>query len=275
MKRSNRRAAALLALLVAPACGGPASKAARETAELVLRKFGREAAEQGVETLTTKTEALAVKHGDDAYRAIERVGPRAFQWADEAGDQSAAAVRLMARHGDEASFLVGKPQRLALASRLGDDAAEAMIRHGEISEPLLSSLGQPAAGALRAVSSQNARRLAMLADDGELAQIGRTPELLAVVGRYGDRAMDFIWRNKGALAVTAALTAFLADPEPFLDGTKDLATIAAQHVAGPLAAGAASRTNWTLVALSVVGLVALWLAARAWRTPRSRTAAQK
>lgn len=255
--------------LVANAPAGPTSKLARETAELVMRKFGREAAEQGVETLTTKTESLALKHGDDAYRAIEKVGPRAFQLADEAGEQGGAAVKLMARHGDSAAWVVRQPERLALASRLGDDAAEAMIRHGEIAEPLLKSLGEPAAGALARVSSQNARRLAMMADDGELARIGRTKDLMGVVQRYGDQTMEFIWRNKGALAVTAALTAFLSDPQPFLNGTKDLASIAAQHVAAPLASEAGRRTNWTIVALTIIGLLALWFAARAWREPRA------
>ena len=55
--------------------------------------------------------------------------------------------------------------------------------------------------------------------DGELAQAGRHPEVLGVIAKHGDGAADFLWRNKGTLAGGAALTAFLADPEPFLDGT--------------------------------------------------------
>ncbi|MFM8402757.1 MAG: hypothetical protein ACKOAH_33435, partial [Pirellula sp.] len=47
-------------------------------------------------------------------------------------------------------------------------------------------------------------------------------DLLGVVGRYGDRAMDFIWRNKLTLAGGTALAAFVANPEPFLDGTREL-----------------------------------------------------
>ena len=40
---------------------------------------------------------------------------------------------------------------------------------------------------------------------GELAAIGRTPELLGVIAKYGDPAMDFIWRNKVVLAGGARL----------------------------------------------------------------------
>jgi hypothetical protein len=42
----------------------------------------------------------------------------------------------------------------------------------------------------------------------------RHAELLEVVGRRGDAAADFLWRNKGVLAGGAALTVFLANPEP-------------------------------------------------------------
>jgi hypothetical protein len=52
----------------------------------------------------------------------------------------------------------------------------------------------------------------MLMADGELTKVGRAQELLGVVAKYGDPAMDFIWRNKGILAGGATLTAFLANP---------------------------------------------------------------
>jgi hypothetical protein len=42
------------------------TKAAREAAEYLVRKFGKEVAEEGVETLSRKIEILAVKHGDEA-----------------------------------------------------------------------------------------------------------------------------------------------------------------------------------------------------------------
>src|SRR6185503_5178963 len=83
------------------------------------------------------------------------------------------------------------------------------------------------------VGPPNARRLAIMVQGGELARIGRAGELLEVIGRYGDRAMEFIWRHKGALAVSVVL-AFLADPGPFLDGARDLAAVAAEAAARPV-----------------------------------------
>ena len=121
-------------------------------------------------------------------------------------------MKLMAKYGDEAVWVVAKPKRMAIFVKFGDNAADAMIKHGEIAEPLLQSIGRPAAGAHKAVSSQNGGRLAMMAADGDLAKIGKTAELLEVVAKYGDRAMDFIWRNKGSLTVATALTAFLTNP---------------------------------------------------------------
>ena len=82
----------------------------------------------------------------------------------------------------------------------GDDVAEVLIRHKGIAEPVLASLGEPAVKAMAAVGDQGGRRLAMMAGGGDLAAIGRTAELLGVIGRYGDKAMDFIWKHKAVLA---------------------------------------------------------------------------
>jgi hypothetical protein len=252
---------------------------AREAAEYVMRKFGKEAAEVGVETLTRKIETLAIKHGDEVFLAVRKVGPRTLRIVEEAGEHGLVSVKLMARYGDEAVWVVAKKNRMAIFVKYGDNAAESMMKHGEIAEPLLSSFGKPAAGALNSVSSQNARRLAMLAEDGQLAKIGQTPDLLEVVAKYGDRAADFIWRNKGALTVTAALTAFLANPEPFLDGAADITKIVAENavkpiadVPGQVASEAAKNTNWTLVVVCGVCVLGALGGARLWLRHRASTA---
>jgi hypothetical protein len=257
---------------VAPSAAFGQSKAglAREAAEYLLRKFGKEAAEVGVETLTRKIESLAIKYGDEALEAVRKVGPRTLRIVDEAGEQGLQAVKLLAKYGDEAVWVAANPKRLAIFAKYGDDAAEAMMKHGEIAEPLLTSFGKPAAGALKGISSQNARRLAMMDKSGDLTKIGRTSELLEIIGRYGDRAADFIWRNKGALAVAAVLTAFIANPEPFLNGLINVTEFAAEHatnVAGSglaaLATEVAERVNWTVVGLCTVCVIG-WFCGRRW-----------
>ncbi|MDI6798162.1 MAG: hypothetical protein QMD09_14540, partial [Desulfatibacillaceae bacterium] len=58
--------------------------------------------------------------------------------------------------------------------------------------------------------------------------------------------MDFIWRNKGALAVAAVLGTFIKDPEVYINGVKSL-------VAEPVAEQVMGGTNWTLI----IGIAAL------------------
>jgi hypothetical protein len=262
------RVIALLLCLVAiepTRCfAGITSKAAKEAAELVLRKFGKEAEEQGIQTLTRKIETFGLKYGDDAVAAVEKVGPRAFRLVEQAGDNGLESVRLLARYGDDATWIVNNNSRLALAAKYGDDAAEAMIKQRKVAEPLLESLGQPAANALKTVSTQNGRRLAMLAEDGTLSRIGRSDELLRVVGRYGDRGMNFIWRNKGALLVAATLTAFLAHPEPFIDGSVELTKSAAENIGQPLANEVGKSANWTFVLPALAAITASLLGLKLW-----------
>lgn len=243
---------------------GISSKAAREAAEFVLRKFGKEAEEQGLQTLTTNIESLGLKYGDDAVAAVKKVGPRTFRYVDEASENGLQSVKLLARYGDDAVWVVRKKNRLALFAKYGDDAAEAMIKQGKIAEPLIESLGQPAASALKTVSRQNGRRLAIMAEEGTLEGIGRTDELLRVVSKYGDRGMDFVWRNKGALAVAAALTSFLANPQPFIDGTVELSGAVAEGVGAPLAEQVGKSANWTLVLPVLAAVVGLLVSFKIW-----------
>jgi hypothetical protein len=248
----------LLTTLLLPslAPAGPRSAAVREVAEYVLQQFGKEATGMGLESLTRKTEQLVIQYGPQALQAVRNVGPRTFRLVEGAGEHGDQAVRLLAQHGPQAAGLVSRREALALVARHGDGIAEALLRHPGIAEPLIGRLGDPAVDALRAIKPRNARRLALMQQSGELARIGRTGELLGVIAQYGDRACDWIWRNKGGLTMASVLAAFLADPEPFLDGARDLAGLVAEAAIRPIAevpkavaTEAARRTNWALIAL--------------------------
>jgi len=264
----------VLALATPPASADGKSKAAQEAAEFVLRKFGREAAKDGASALARRIERAAVAHGDDVFKAVRLAGPRSLHLIEEAGAHSKQVARLLAVHGEQgAVYVATRPKALQLVLRHGDEAAAALVKSRGVALPAIESLGKPAVRAFKAIGApRNARRLAMMATDGgELARIGRTAEVLAVIEKYGDKAMEFIWNHKGALTVTAALAAFLAEPEPFINGAREIT----QTVVKPIAevpviaaregsAEVARKTNWTLVFLTMIAAVALLVAAR-WR----------
>ncbi|MCS7168519.1 MAG: hypothetical protein RMI91_11070 [Gemmatales bacterium] len=245
------------------------SRAIREVAEYVLRKFSKEAVGETVETLARRLERQVAKHGDDALRLVQAGGPKALHTLEEVGEHAPKLLKFHARHGDEAIWVITRPRSTAIFLKYGDDAGAALLRHGEIVEPIIEQHGRPAATALaRMADSQQARRLAMMHQDGSLAKIGRTEELLEVIARktepgWADRTMDFIWRHKGALAVTAALTAFLADPEPFINGLRDLTEVAAENTVGKVSGEIARSINWTLIiGITIVVIGTLFLARR-------------
>jgi hypothetical protein len=211
-----------------------AAKAAREASEILLRKLGKDVAEEGAERLAGRIAAAAARHGDDVINAVRKAGPKALGLLDEAGEQAPRVVKLLAKHGDEAAVVLSKPGGMALLSSLGEEAVETLIRHPNVAEPLLAHFGKPALDALGKLEPRNGRRLAMLFEGGDLARTGGAKELVDVMARFGDKACEFIWKNKGALAVGATLTAFVANPEPFLDGTATLAETVGARVAEPM-----------------------------------------
>jgi hypothetical protein len=236
----------------------------REAAEFVMKKFGKEATDIGLNTIIKKMEILTTKYGDDAVVAVRKVGPRAFHLVEEAGEHGLESVKLMAKFGDDSVWIISKKNRLSIFIKYGDDAAESMIKHKEIAETLLNSFGKSSASALKSVSSQNGRRLAMMAEDGALKKIGKSDELLETIGKYGDKAMNFIWVNKGALAVSTTLTAFLLNPEPFLDNTIGKFG----DIPGQIANEAAKKMNWTLVIISSAGIIGILICIKIWLNHR-------
>ncbi len=175
---------------------------------------------------------------------------------------------MMSQHGEAAwAWVLSRPSAMRLLVHGEEAVAGVLVKHpGGICEPLIEKFGVPAVKALGTVGPQSGRRLAMMMADGELAQIGRTPELLGVVARHGDAAMDFIFKHRFLLAGGATLGAFLANPEPFLNGARDITKIAAENaikpiadIPGEVAKEAAKGINWTLVFLVclLVGVAAV------------------
>ncbi len=252
------------------------AKVVQEAAEHVLRKFGKEATQLGAGRLARRIEAVGAHHGDTAIAAVKRTGPAGLRAIEQAGAHAPQTAALLARHGTEALWVTASKGRMAFFTRLGDDAALAMMRHPGVAQPLLKTMGQPAAQAMKGLSKRSGRRLGIMAESGALAGMGRSREVLAVVARFGDRGLAFIWKHKGALAVGTVLAAFLADPQPFIDGTRRLVGSVGSAVAGGALDAAKgtlqtllARLDWRVIPAAVLPLGALLLLGRRRRRPTS------
>ena len=245
----------------APAQAQVKARAAREAAELLFERFGAKVG-RSVPELAARIEGLAARYGDEAIVAMRKGGPSAFSLVEAAGADGAKAVRVLAVHGEQgASRVLSRPTAMKQFLQHGDEAANVLVRHPGVAEPLLERSGGQAVKALSAIDPRNGRRLAMLMD-GELANAGRHPELLGVVAKHGDGAVNFLWQNKATLAGGAALVAFLADPEPFLNGTRDIASVAGETVVKPVVGGVFTLLN---IALCVVGVLLLAIVGLAYK----------
>ncbi|MBI3856775.1 MAG: hypothetical protein HY293_13895 [Planctomycetes bacterium] len=246
------------ALLVVLSLVCAQSAAARRAAREVVEVFGREA----VEAAEPRVARLVEAYGEEAVTVLRKVGPPGLQAMERFG---APGLRILARWGDDGMRLLAVEGESAVAAlaRYGDEAVELMIRHPGVGRDLLAQFGgQALRTKLTTESVVTLNRLS-----GEIQATGRSAEIFAVIEKFGDRACDFLWRNKGTIFLAAALTAFLHDPQPYLDGVKQLVVSPVMDVARD----ASSRTNWTLVAIVAVLLVSAWLGIRwGWASRRSR-----
>ena len=213
----------------------------------------RAVAREVVEALEPRVARAVEAYGDDAARALRAGGPAVLPAIEAHG---APAVRFLARFGDDGARLLAAEGDAAVAifARHGDDAVRFMLKHPGVGRDLVEGLG---AGVARAsIGTDSAVLLGRLREP--ILGSGRSGEILGVVERFGDRACQFLWRNKGTVFAGALLAAFLADPAPYIDGLK---TLVVEPVAG-VARAAAGRTDWTWF-FTILGLAgAGWLA---WR----------
>jgi len=234
------------------------SAAARRVAREVVESFGREA----VEAAEPRVLRLVESYGDDAARVLRRVGPPGIQALERFG---APGLRILSRFGDDGVRLLAVEGEAAVAAlaRYGDEAVGLMIRHPGVGREVLATFGAPV---LRTtLRTDSMVTLGRLSDP--IRQSGRSAEILAVIEKYGDRACDFLWRNKGTIFLGTVLAAFLHDPQPYIEGARQLVVAPASQ----LAHDAASRTNWTLVTISALLIASAWLGLRwAWASRRSR-----
>ena len=196
---------------------------AGQLAQAVFIKFGKGAAGSSVDEITVAATKAISRHGDDVVPLLQKAGHKGFEALEQAGTKAPEVIKLYAKRGDEALWVILEPKRLVIFIKHGDSAADALIKHPGLADDLIERFGGEAARTLTTISKPNAQRLAMLADDGLLSASARSPELLSVIRQYGDEAMEFIWKNKGALAGSAVLISFLNNPQAYISGAMVLA----------------------------------------------------
>lgn len=225
-----------IASLLALSALCPQSAAARKAARELVEAIGREALESG----EVRIARLVESYGDDAAAAVRRAGAPAVAAMETWG---APGARILARWGDDGLRVLSAEGDAAVGilAKHGDAAVEFMIKHPGAGRELIAHFGAPPVKA--ALTTEGVVTLNRLAEP--IKASGRAAEIMGVVERFGDRACAFLWRNKGVVFGGALLAAFLADPEPYIDGAKTLIV----EPAAKAASEAAGQANWTLIFL--------------------------
>ena len=245
-----------------PALALPGSAATREASEFIIAKFGKGAAGNSIDEVSQATIRAVEAHGEEALGFLRAAGHSGFVALTEAGELSPELIKFFARKGDDAIWVISDPKKLSIFLKHGDSGAEALLKHPGIADNLIERFGEDAVTALNSISRQNAQRLSIMEREGVLTATPQSAELLTVIRRYGDEAMDFIWKNKGSLTVATILASFIKDPQAYMSGFKDL-------VVDPIVVPIVSNTNWSLIIAGILFFVFLPKIARSIRSARS------
>src|SRR5260370_34806856 len=93
-----------------PAHADGKTRLAKETADYLMQRFGRQVVKEGVESLAARIETYAARHGDGFYAAVRRVGPSAFRLVEEAGGHAPQGGGVLCKIGGGAGGVGGLPR---------------------------------------------------------------------------------------------------------------------------------------------------------------------
>src|SRR5262245_53607104 len=89
-----------------PVEAGVAQSAIRETSEFIFKKFGKGLAGESAEQIAARTTRVIAKHGDECLPLLRSAGHAGFRALEEAGEHAPDVLRLYAKHGDGAIWLL-------------------------------------------------------------------------------------------------------------------------------------------------------------------------
>jgi hypothetical protein len=225
-------------------------KAVREIAEELAQQIAKPASREFAETTSVQLEKIASKCGNESLDVIEKHGIaalRVFQNAgEEAGPYLVKGIRL---YGDDGLRIAQTAAGRSVLREGNEFAIRAVIKHTDAVIPVIRTYGDECAHALTQLSPGNGRRLVQMVDEKTLASAD-IQKLMGPLGKYGDDAMDFIWRHRKLLATATLLAAFVSKPEPYLKGLKDLSGDPLGKIWGSV--------NWNLWVGAVLMFAGLW-----------------
>lgn len=221
-------------------------RAARELAEELAEQAGKKAGRGFVETASVELGRIAGTCGDESFDVIRKHGIAAYRVFQKAGDDAGPYLtRAIRVHGD-AALRVGQTAAGRTILREGSDAAiRAVARHGDAAIPLIRQYGDDAAEAFGNLSGLNGRRL-IQAGEERLWTKEQLQALLEPIRMRGDRAMDFIWKNRRVLAGGVLLAAFVANPDPYLNGARKLVADPIARIASGALGRIVDAIHWNL-----------------------------
>ncbi len=231
---------------------------AKEVAAELAEQVGQKGSREFLDATAVELERIADKCGSESLDVIQKQGIAAFRVFRSAGDDAGPyLIKAIRTYSDDAIRVAQTSAGRVILREGSDSAIRAVARHSDAVIPVIQKYGEDCARALAEISEGNGRRLVQLAEEHSFPA-NDFDKLMLVVEKYGDRAMDFIWRNRNPLLMTAAFTAFVSDPAPYIDGVKKLTEVATKPLQ-EFFEGIVSHVSWNFLVGVIVALVGLKL----------------
>lgn len=255
----------MVVLSVPETHGGAATGAAkglRELAEAIAEQAGKKGSKEVVEQTTKELADISAKYGDEGLIAVDQYGASALRVMKNAGQDAGEYLpKAINRYGSDALRLAESPAGRQVLREGNEAVIKAVAKHTESALPMIREVGESAARALDSVDSKNGRRLLQMHGENVFKEAD-FDQVVSLIGKYGDRMCEFIYKHRKVLGGAGALAIVAANAEKVIDGTFDLGKELGKE-AGGVAKHAIDKINlnlWIGVALCLISVS--WLIKR-------------
>lgn len=206
----------------------------------VLKSGIKSIGKQTLKSNSTRVARLALKYGDESIDLVRMGGPRLQKVLDNASfKEGKNLLSFFQKTGSSGLRILDDPKLHQLILKHGDDIGQLVARHSGNGVKLVSKHGSSSIKSLNRLNRVQGQRLYIVSKQGKLAQVSKLSsteqsKFWNILSQRGNAVLKWIEHNPKTTLTVATLTAFIAQPDKFLDGVGSILEKIGQGVVIPV-----------------------------------------
>lgn len=224
---------------------GVTTKAIQEIIEVVEKTAQKKLTAKISSEFAQDIEKIVSKYGSQSIPFIKSFGKEGIKILENIDEFAGKKIiKLFEKIGNDTYYIINDATKLKLFLKYGDDAAEILLKFPGIADDIIQEFGAKGLKALQNITNrEDAAKLALILSETNAKKW--TDEIFEIIEKFGQKGLDFIWKNKGKLFLAGVGYSFFNNPEPYING---MTTLVGDKVIEPII----KVIDWNNIVLNIL-----------------------